>query len=76
MLNESGLESRHLSDITEDTVVNAADHEASHEARDANNNMIGPFDDKRRALVEYDDSSDDSEAAVVPMPPRKKAKSI
>ena len=75
MLNESGLESRHLSDITEDTVV-AADHEAGHEARDANNNMIGPFDDKRKALVDYDDSSDDAEEAAAPMPPRKKAKSI
>ena len=71
MFNESGLESRQFSDITEDTVV----HEAGHEARDANNNMIGPFDDKRKALVDYD-SSEDSEVAVAPMPPRKKAKSI
>ena len=69
ILNESGL----LSDITEVTVVNAADHEAGHETRDANNNMVGPLDDKRKAIVDYDDSSD-SEVAVAPMPPRKKAK--
>ena len=79
MLNESGLESKqHLSDITEVTVVHKDDLGTGHETRDSNNNlMVGPFDDKRRALVSYDDSSEDADEAAAPMPPpRKKAKSF